>query len=351
MTDYVAKLWSTMKEWAVSNSDSFVCAFIPRERTDLQPSIEKIVAYHDYFRIWMSQMYLAKDKEWFTDRYPAVHTSVQLKFATRTVTISHVTGPDETQTKGVKLDYAVTDLLPFAGGKVEIESGLIALKGQNHLTASIGILQDFSGLVAAPLSQALEIAQKVSSGMDRLVDANKGSNVRLAFHREFVSGGGGASELKPGYIAVIAASPDDVPEATLSVKESQLYSKGQPLAGVDYLLFRIEGRTERDDWRFPIIEEAMNTAIEAGLKGKPQDSEDAKTAALTAAWQSPDLAPQDKRRVVEAIKAEIADATGPGKGAVGDKRRDLSEVMKARGGSVRDALRKPPLTRAEVIGH
>ena len=250
--DDVAKLWSTMKNWANSNADAFVCAFIPNERTDLTASIDTIKPHRDYFRIWMSQMYLAKDREWFTDWYPAVHTSVLLKFATRNVTLSHVTGADEQHTKGVKLDYAVTDLLPFSGGKVEIESGLIGLKGKSHLTASIGILQDFSGLVAAPLSQALEIAQKVSAGMDRLVGANDG-DVRLAFHREFVAAGGGGAG-QPGYIAVISAGPDVVKEASLSVKESQLCcTPPRPLEGVDYLLFRIEGRSERDDWRFPII--------------------------------------------------------------------------------------------------
>ena len=93
----------------------------------------------------------------------------------------------------------------------------------------------------------------------------------------------------------------------------------------------------------------MNTAIEAGLKGKTQELEDAH-AALTAAWQSPDLAPQDKRRVVDAIKAEIADAPGGAHGVVGYKPRALREVVKHRGGSLQDALRQPPLTRAEVMG-
>ena len=98
-----------------------------------------------------------------------------------------------------------------------VEAGLIALKGTNHIAASIGILQSFSGLVAAPISQALEVAQKVSSGMDSLVGANQGQ-VRLAFHREFVSKGGGGSEFKPGYIAVIAADAGHVKEESLSVK-------------------------------------------------------------------------------------------------------------------------------------
>jgi hypothetical protein len=353
MEDYIEKLWTTVKGWADKNAQNFVCAYIPKERTDLTDSVETIKPHRDYFRIWMSQMYLAKEKEWFTEWYPAVHTSVELKFASRNVKVSHVTGPDEQHSRGVKLDYAVTDLLPFLGGKVAIEAGLIALKGANHISASIGILQSFSGLVAAPISQALEVAQKVSSGMDSLVEANKGQ-VRLAFHREFVSKGGGGSELKPGYIAVVAAEAKDVPEETLSVKNSQLLrgDPAKPMEAYNYMLFRIEGRSERDDWRFPIIEESINLAIDAFLKGKTQDAEDAKTAAVAAAWQSPDLAPHDRTRVVDAITAEIAEATGKGRGATaGTIRRSLNDIMKARAMPLKKALQKPPLSRAEVVGH
>ena len=123
------------------------------------------------------------------------------------------------------------------------------------------------------------------------------------------------------------------------------------MAGYNYMLFRIEGRSERDDWRFPIIEESMNQAIESYLKGKKSDGDDAKTAALTAVWQSPDLAPQDRSHVVTAIEEEIAGATGGGRGASKSYvRRDLNEVMKARAMPLKQALRKPPLTRAQIVG-
>ena len=84
MEDYIEKLWTTVKGWADKNAQTFVCAYIPKERTDLSDSVDTIKGYRDYFRIWLSQMYLAKEKEWFTDWYPAVHTSIELKFASRT---------------------------------------------------------------------------------------------------------------------------------------------------------------------------------------------------------------------------------------------------------------------------
>jgi hypothetical protein len=346
--DYIAKVWGVVKSWAVSNAHSYVCAAIPNERTDLTGPFEPIRPNRDYMRLWLSQMFLARDVAWFKEWYPAVHTSVQLKSANRNVTVSHVTGPAENLSRGVKLDYAVTDLLPFYGGKIEIESGLLGLKGKDYIAASIGILQDFSGLVTAPLSQALDIAQKVSGGFDKLVGAN-GGEVRLAFHREYVSSGGGASDLKPGYIAVVGATADEIDQNRLSVRDSQLQYDGRPLEGSNFMLFRIEGRSERDDWRFPNIEEPLNQAIAARLKGNEDDAKAYKTAALLAVWQSPDFAPQDRRRVANAIEAEMNELGG-GMGAVRGHQRNLAEIMQAHHMDLRDALRQPPLTFQEIVG-
>jgi hypothetical protein len=348
MTDFIEKLWSVIKGEAVKEAAHHTIAPIPKERTDLADSIDVIRPHRDYFRIWMNQMFLANETEWFTDLYPAVHTSVQLRFAGQTVKLGHVTGPDQEHTRGAKLDYAVTSLIPFSGGEVEVASGLIALKGTNKITAAIGILQDFSSLIAPPLAQALGVARTVSSGMDKLIRANDGE-VRLPFHREFVAQGGGGQELKPGYFAVIDRTGID--ESKLSVRDGQLYygnSPAQP-TGWNYMLFRIEGRSERDDWRFPNIEQAMQQAIEAGLKGKTEDLKGYKLAATLAVWASPDLAPQDKRRVVDVVEQEIAAATGGGKGAVAGEIRSLDEAFKARAMPLAQALRQPPLTYEELL--
>ena len=60
--------------------------------------------------------------------------------------------------------------------------------------------------------------------------------------------------MAPGYIAVIPATPRQVNPKQLYVKNDQLCYSPQdgatpvPLQGYDYILFRVEGRQERDDW-------------------------------------------------------------------------------------------------------
>src|SRR5262249_27597280 len=173
--------------------------------------------------------------------------------------------------EGVVLNHKLSELVPFNGGNVNIDAELLAVKGKDYLEVTINVLQDFSGLISAPLGQVLDVAEKVSKGIDTLMDKD-GNQVHLAFHQSFISaGGGGGADLKPGYIAVILATEEQIDKGLFRVKKDQLYygpqGQEQPLRDYDYMLFRIEGRKERDDWRLKNIEDPLNKAIEASLKG------------------------------------------------------------------------------------
>jgi hypothetical protein len=348
-------MWDHIQSWANANAEQYIAAQIPTERTDATGPDTALVPMRDYFRLWLADMFLSKSRKWFTTEYPAVHSSVSLKFGPAPVKISHVTGAPEGASRGVKVDYALTDLLPFNGGTVEIQCGLIALKGVNYAAETIGILKDFSGLVGAPLTPALTIAEKVSNGMQKL---SAGSDVALGFHKQFRADGGrgGGNVLRPGYTAVILATPSQVDVSRLSVKGSRLHyaekpgAPPMPLVGYDYMLFFIESRPDRDNWRMPNIEEPLNQAIQATIAGKADEADGFKKAALMVVWQSPDLAVQDRRRVADAIEAELKEIAGPRRGATAAGPRTLDEIMEARAMPIARALSQPPLTLAEILG-
>ena len=358
MPNGIESIWETVKSWANNNAKQYICETIPQSRTDLTGSDAALTPMRDYMRLWLVDMFLARDRQWFVDVYPAVHTSVELRFGQTPVKISHVTDGSGQLGRGAFKDYALTDLLPFNGGTVKIQSGLMALKGTNYLAQSIGILKDFSGLVAAPLSQTLAIADKVTSGVQNLFNGAEGT-VALGFHREYAAGGGGGgSVLAPGYTALILATWDQIDRNRLWVEGSQLlYAKRdgaepEPLEGYNYLLFRIEGRSARDNWRMPNIEEPLNQAIQATILGETDKADGYKKAALLVIWQSPDLAVQDRRRVADAIEAELADVAGQPLGAEPAEVRSLEEIMKVRGMPVREAVYSDAteLTLDEILG-
>jgi hypothetical protein len=184
--------------------------------------------------------------------------------------------------------------------------------------------------------------------MQEMINASNGG-VHLAVHQAFSAPGQGNS-LVPGYFAVILATTNDVDSAKLSVKEGQLFHNGKPFTGFDYMLYRMEGRAERDDWRLKNIQEPLDKAIEALIQGEAEKADAFKRLALIAAMQSPDLAVHDRRRVVLAIKQELDQIGEMGLGAVGDKRRNLNQIFTARAMSRAQAEAEGELTFEEISG-
>jgi hypothetical protein len=190
-----------------------------------------------------------------------------------------------------------------------------------------------------------------------LLNATKG-NIHLGFHQELISGGAGGAVLRPGYLAVILAEPGQVSPDRLSVGDGRLLYRQAPgqqaanLKGYDYLLLRVEGRAERDDWRLKDIQDPLSMAGQALLEAPPNavTADAYRTVALAAAWRSPDLAQLDRRRVVQAIRAELAGLADQSAGAVGGTTRTLGEIVSARamGREQADALGE--LTADEVFG-
>src|SRR5262249_31985474 len=155
-----------IKGAADQNAAHFIHEPIPKARTDEDYPNQPLAAQRHYLRLWLCEMFLTKSRKWFVDWFPAVHSSVNLKFGnTDGVTLSHVAqAPEKALANGVLLNYEMLPLVPFNGGVVEIEAALLALKGSDYLGAAIKILQDFSSLVAPPIGQVLTVAEKVSSG-------------------------------------------------------------------------------------------------------------------------------------------------------------------------------------------
>jgi hypothetical protein len=346
----MADLLSRIKSWVKTESEHYVYAELPAD------GATALVAMKSYFRIFLADMFLAENSKWFTKWYPSVSGTVKLKYADQDVSLNAITeAPKSAVSKGVKLNYRLMDLTPFHGGLVEIGAALLAVPGNNLLSTAVGTLSDFSSLIAAPLGPAIPIAQKVQVGIQRFLDDANGG-VHLGLHQTFTSAGGDAANpLVPGYLAVVLASTKDLAKERLSVRDDQLFYAEragvppQPLTGYDYMLLRIEGRSERDDWRLKDIAEPLEKAIEALLKGQEKEADAFRVTAITAAWQSPDLAVGDRRRVVQAIKAELEAVMNEGTQAVGVESRSLGDIVASRAMATEIANKLPPISLEEAL--
>jgi hypothetical protein len=324
----MASLWDRMRSWVQSNAAQLVWTPVPagEDGAGLTP--------HDsYFRIWLSEAFLDKDKTWFTNHYPAVHASVRLNFGGEPgATFTSLSRPPEGGLgPGVYGNYALTSLLPYRGGTVELQAGLTAVDGANALAAAFSVVQDFSSLIGPPLGEALGIAGKVADGVQKLLDAGQ-DDVVLGLHQQYASaGGGGAHVLRPGYWALVRATEREVRPADLRVEGDRLrVAAGNgttPLEGHDYILLRIEGRKERDDWRFKRFEDLIAKAIDAHYADNQPSYTGYRNAVLAEILSSPDLTRPDALRVATAVKRELDQAVAAGLGATGDGPLDLAGIV------------------------
>lgn len=318
-----------------------------------------------YFRLWLTEMYLRNDVEWFQKWHPALHSLVVFQFGTQNVEIPHVAGslnlPDfkaNNLEKVLHLNHRMTALMPFNGGVVEVAAGLLAMKGANYLNNFIKVMGDFSSLLVVPqLSAALAIAQPVANGIQTMLGGAEDGRLELGFHQAFTSaGGGGGNDLKSGYFVVIAGEETKIKRDELWVADDRLRrgkskDDNQPLTGFSYMLFRIESRTERDDWEgLTNIAEPFKKSLEALGSLEAEKAEALLRAAIVAALQSPDLTRADRSRVVKAMKEdydlrkkEFALGAAPGEPVT------LETAMR-KAMDVDTALNQPEPTLEELFG-
>lgn len=324
-----------------------------------------------YFRLWLSEMYLKNDTEWFQKWYPAVHSLIDFQFGSQSVEIPHIAGSLNLKDfkannleKVLRMNYPMTTLMPFNGGVVELTAGLLAMKGGNSLNSFIKVMGDFANLLVVPqLSTALSIAGPVVNGIQTLLGGADDGRLELGMHQAYAgAGGGGSNDFRSGYMVVIAGEETQSTSDKSKLIRNRLWVVGdqlrygenaansQPLTGFTYMLFRIESRTERDDWAaLTSIAEPFNNAIKALGEAEKDKADALMRTAIVTALQSPDLTRADRTRVVKAMKDAYEQAKNDlGLGLGPGETLNLSQAM-VRAMDVETALNEPEPTYEELF--
>lgn len=333
MADAVGRLWARARGQAAAGH--LHGRFFPQDDgVTMTPD-------DSYLRIWLSELFLAKAASWGADRTPAVEAAVRL-VAGGQAPGSFVTlvQPPVPAGRGASEDYQLTGLLPYRGGPVELQATLHQILGRNHLGTAIDILAGFASLLTPPLSAALAIAGQVAAGVEKIVEANAQDPVLALHAARMAPGAGGPGELRPGWLAVVRATADELPGEELHLDDGRLCRNGRRLTGYDYMVLRIEGRRERDDWRTPDLDKAIQTAtwakatIRSGEYGSGEYRR-LRDEALSKIYFSADLTSPQRRQLAAAVRGEL-DAVGPG--AVADREPTVADIVAGRGLPSRDSV-------------
>lgn len=295
-----------------------------------------------YFRLCLAEMFLKDDRKLFRKYVPVVSSTVQLQFGSKAAQeLPYIAGPLALQVnasclgKGVQVNHGLTNLVPYHGGRVAISAALLAYVTKDYFQELLNVSNSVAGLLTSgQLSTTLKVVDTAISGIQALFNAGD-KEVHLVFHNEYSGSDrlGGVS-LKNGYFAVIAADAADFKTDNLLVKNSQLYvgddaASAKPLAGYDYMLFRIEAAVNRDDFRhFEEYDSLLAAALEKGMTDKASGDAILRTAIL-AVFKSNDLTYVDKTRVATALKKEYEERLAF-QSKAGDKDGDNSHWLNAR---------------------
>lgn len=275
-----------------------------------------LTAGKHYFQLWLNELYLKSDRDWFKSYYPVVHSLIRFNFGNQQAEIPYIAGPSNLKNvdsnnldKVIQLNYPLTPLMPFNGGMVEMSAGILAMQGKDYTNGFIKVLEDFSGLITVPpLSLALNVAGTLVKGVSELLRANNGE-LHLGLHQTFTGkDSGGANRLRSGYIAVILAETDQIATDSLWVLRDRLYKGSNQrdlFTGYTYMLFRIDKCENRDDWKALTY---IKDPYEEAISEIPKNEEWAEmyiNTAITKARTSIDLTDADKVRVSMCLREEF----------------------------------------------
>jgi hypothetical protein len=337
-------LWEQMKKWVDRDSAHRTVVSVPAGHTDTPDVAAPATAGASYFRLWLVEMMLRKDREWFSDWSPAVQSLVRFRFGDQQLDVANVAGPLALKDvsaanldRVVHLNHRLTGLLPFNGGDVEIMAALVAMKGGNSAERFLKVVGDFATLLAVPqLSSAIAIAAPLAAGVQELIGATDGE-LHLGLHQTLVgAGGGGSNTLASGYVAIAAAPAAALPAERLWVKQDRLcvghsLAASAPLDGHTYMLLRVETRAERDDWDALIaISVPFQQAMTELGNGEVDRAELACRQAQGVALRSPDLSRADRVRVARTVREQFDEAKRAiGLGAVKADELTLGAAMQS----------------------
>jgi hypothetical protein len=326
------KFTNFVNQLSGSSSKKYLAYFLEPHRVDVNADTAPVEAGKTYCRVWLVEMRLAKGREWFSQRYPTVHSAVRITYAGKPQTIPYLAGPGfikeltkENLDKIIQCNHPLTPLFPFNEGLVELQSGLFSVSAGDALQKLLSTLGRFSKLLPVPqFSTVLDIASPLYDGIEDLLGLG-GNEFELGYQQNFAPGGGGGfNELRSGYFVAILAeekspqNPDGLSKEKLCVVQDGLYTgapgqnrefltkKRELLEGYSYMLFRMETRSSQHWESLANIKKLVDQALDLTVKGEHNQVKQVLLPTIKSEiFRSPDVAREDRKEMVRKIEATL----------------------------------------------
>jgi hypothetical protein len=186
--------------------------------------------------------------------------------------------------------------VPYRGGDIGLELGLVAVKSVDFASSYLQLVEDIAKTAGVGLIQsALPFAHLLEKGVNLLFGTNQ--NVKLLV--------GIDTNLEPhnSSFALIALEPQQIYGRKLKIRAEDrrlLNDDGSDFTAAPYLVFRIEGAKERDDWaNIDYLRTSYEDYRSALERRRQNDAMAALERFRVNTLLSPDLIPGDAQRLYE----------------------------------------------------
>ncbi len=264
-----------------------------------------------YFTVWISEMYLAANRQWWSSFDPLVVVVSEFNYGSERVAIPKVIGPNLIQKQNpsdtprhgtVMLDTSVVGPHPYRGGEVVLSIALYQVERVNHARVLLNVVESLSTSLGAPgdIEAIAKTGSVLLQGIEGLLGLEKTSLIAGARMSLVPSP---VDPLSTGFAAVVAP-PAMNPKLLRVVNRRLAIAEGstiEPYAASDFVLVGVTGGEARGDENclpfYPLKLDAVLAVME-GDSGVTRGK-----ASLLAAYQqmrkSPDVTNAEASRLFE----------------------------------------------------
>jgi len=308
------------------------------------------VANDDYVVVRLGSMFLRDSRVLWLKLSPLAHATVTLAGRTAPRTETAVIGPAQfgdlsaaPADRSVVLNQRLAGPAVWRGGDLQVAAGLFAVPRDQAASALLDTVTQLTALALPGMSQGLEIAKLVKSGVEGLIGLNGtkpvlGVKVALGDPANAPAG----TEAAPCVLAAIAAPADEVDFNTLWVREGRLW-EGESAAALtiheryDHLLVNVERGPARQDWRGLPALTPHESAFDGVLRtpGLAREEAESRMNDIFAAFDADlsseaDLTDPDKDRIRGEVVAGLKDRLNRKYGGpFGPERRSVGGITRS----------------------
>jgi len=274
------------------------------------------VAERHYFRIWIQEMYLKDDVQWFQQWYPILNCNLAFRAGGNDVKSGYLHNPPQIDSKNVTQGWKLAKgkeplvpLSPYRGDTIAYTIGLFKIGGDNYMRSAIKLLSDVASLAVQPqVTAAISLANPIVESISNLVQATKGG-LELAVVDSFSDG-----DLRDTYLAAIL--DNQTPNQNFFVKENRLcvgssLDQAVPVSGYSYVLLKIEVVDGRTDWAsFETIQKPFREALAKQAQGRTDEAKELFNTAIYNCYMCTSFTNLDINRIAKLMREQFNSLDG-----------------------------------------